>query len=103
METGNDLLEELQFLERRVPECHKAGHIPAGMAQAFHDAGRDGIGDVKEDDGDVRDHFVGGPDRLVLERDDKVRPRPREFGGCCAGCRLVGQVAEIELEVLASS
>src|SRR5205823_13518042 len=101
MKTGNDLLEELYFLERRVPERHEAGHVTARMGQAFHDAGRDGIRDVEEDDGDVRDRAAGSPDRLVLERDDEVRPRPREFGGRDAGCGLVGQVAEVEQEVLA--
>ena len=101
MKTGNDLLEELHFLERRVPERHEAGHVTAGMGRAFHDAGRDGIRDMKEDDGDVRDRSMGGSDRLVLERDDEVRPRPRELGGRDAGGGLVGQVAEVEPEVLA--
>ena len=99
-EARDELFEQLHFLRGGVPEGDEACHVPAGVREAPDDSGGHRVAHVEEDDWDLAGRGLRSPQRLVLERHDQVRPLSGELESHRPRGGFVGNVAEIQVEVL---
>ena len=86
LQTGHDLLVELELLDDRIPGTEDPRQIPARVCQALHEAGANWIGRVEEHHRDPilgrRRRSLSSGDRFVLERNDDVHVVMNNLAAC---------------------
>jgi hypothetical protein len=97
-ETGDELFEQLCLLGGRVPERDEPGHVPAGMREALGTPAPTGSVTCRKTTG-ISLVAAFAAERLVFERDEQVRPPSGQVYRHDARRGLIGDVAEVELEV----
>src|SRR5215831_10085422 len=81
MQSRYNLLEEFYLLVREFSQTDKSSHVSARPREALYVSIRDGIRCVKKYNRYLRDNGFGGPNRLILEGDNKIHLVANELLG----------------------